>query len=152
VRVDGRGLEVAGHEQGFFVGPTLLDDVRPEMSVYQEEIFGPVLVVVRAGTYDEALALVNASQYANGVAIFTNDGAAARAFQRDVEVGMVGINVPIPVPMAFYSFGGWKQSLFGDVHVHGMEGVRFFTRAKAITGRWPDPRRRHGVDLGFPTS
>jgi malonate-semialdehyde dehydrogenase (acetylating)/methylmalonate-semialdehyde dehydrogenase len=149
---DGRDLHVDGCENGFFVGPTLFDAVKPGMSIYDEEIFGPVLAVVRADTYAEALDLVNASEFANGVAIFTNDGAAARAFQHDVEVGMVGINVPIPVPMAFYSFGGWKHSLFGDTHMHGMEGVRFFTRMKAVTGRWPDPSRRHGVDLGFPRS
>ena len=147
--VDGRDLQVDGHPDGFWVGPCLLDRVRPGMSVYDEEIFGPVLGIVRTETYDEALRLVNESEYANGVAIFTRDGGVAREFQRDVEVGMVGINVPIPVPMAFYSFGGWKQSLFGDTHMHGMEGVRFFTRMKAVTGRWPDPRQR-GVDLGFP--
>lgn len=152
LRVDGRSVRVPGHEEGFWVGPSLFDHVRPEMSIHREEIFGPVLCILRVASYDDALALVNASPYANGTAIFTNDGAAARAYQRDVEVGMVGINVPIPVPMAFYSFGGWKQSLFGDAHVHGMEGVRFFTRMKSVTGRWPDPRRRQGVDLGFPTT
>jgi len=150
--VDGRALKVPGCDKGFFVGPTLFDNVTPEMSVYREEIFGPVLVILRVDSYDEALALVNGNQYANGTAIFTNDGAVARKFQNEVEVGMVGINVPIPVPMAFFSFGGWKQSLFGDTHVHGMEGVRFFTRMKAVTGRWPDPSRRHGVNLGFPTN
>ena len=148
--VDGRDLKIDGHEGGFFVGPTLFDKARPGMSIYDEEIFGPVLVMLRAETYAEALELVNANRYANGVAVFTNDGAAARAFTHDVEVGMVGVNVPIPVPMAFFSFGGWKQSLFGDTHMHGMEGVRFFTRAKAVTGRWPDPSRREGVNLGFP--
>lgn len=148
--VDGRSLRVQGCDGGFFVGPTLFDRVSPDMSIYREEIFGPVLGIVRVETYAEALDLINSSEFANGVAIFTNDGAAARAFQHDVEVGMVGINVPIPVPMAFYSFGGWKQSLFGDTHMHGMEGVRFFTRAKAVTGRWPDPSRRQGVNLGFP--
>jgi malonate-semialdehyde dehydrogenase (acetylating)/methylmalonate-semialdehyde dehydrogenase len=148
--VDGRGLAVEGHEEGFFVGPTLLDGVNPGSPAYDEEIFGPVLGVTRVETYREAVDLVNASQYANGVAIFTNDGAAARAFTHEIEVGMVGINVPIPVPMAYFSFGGWKHSLFGDTHMHGMEGVRFFTRAKAVTGRWPDPSRRQGVDLGFP--
>jgi malonate-semialdehyde dehydrogenase (acetylating)/methylmalonate-semialdehyde dehydrogenase len=148
--VDGRSLQVPGCDGGFFVGPTLFDHVERTMSIYREEIFGPVLGIVRVDTYAEALDLINSSEFANGVAIFTNDGAAARAFQHDVEVGMVGINVPIPVPMAFYSFGGWKQSLFGDTHMHGMEGVRFFTRAKAVTGRWPDPSRRQGVNLGFP--
>jgi len=146
---DGRTLRIAGHENGYFVGPCLFDHVRPGMSIYRDEIFGPVLSVVRAGTYEEALALVNANAYANGVAIFTNDGGAARRFQAEVQVGMVGINVPIPVPMAYYSFGGWKQSLFGDVHVHGREGVFFYTRGKVVTARWPDPKHR-GVNLGFP--
>ncbi len=149
--VDGRGLEVAGHEGGHFLGPTLFDRVRPGMAVYDEEIFGPVLVVVRTESYDEALTLVNESPYGNGAAIFTNDGGAARAFEHDVSAGMVGINVPIPVPMAYHSFGGWKGSLFGDLHVHGPDGVRFYTRNKVVTRRWPDPSQR-GVDLGFPTS
>ncbi len=146
---DGRLIEVPGGEHGFFLGPCLFDRVQPSMTIYKEEIFGPVLVVVRAGTYDEALALVHANPWANGVAIFTNDGGAARKFQSEVLVGMVGINVPIPVPMAYYSFGGWKASLFGDTHVHGREGVHFYTRGKVVTARWPDPRFR-GVDLGFP--
>ena len=149
--VDGRTLAVDGHEDGFWVGPTLFDHVGTDMSIYTDEIFGPVLDIVRVDTWDEAMALVNGSEYANGVALFTNDGGAARRFQYDVEVGMVGINVPIPVPMAYYSFGGWKASLFGDTHMHGMEGVRFFSRMKAITGRWPDPSHR-GVNLGFPTN
>jgi malonate-semialdehyde dehydrogenase (acetylating)/methylmalonate-semialdehyde dehydrogenase len=149
--VDGRGLAVAGHESGFFLGPCLFDRVTPEMSVYRDEIFGPVLSVVRTASYDEALDLVNTNPYGNGTAIFTRDGGAARLFQRDVNVGMVGINVPIPVPMAYFSFGGWKSSLFGDLHVHGADGVRFYTRLKAVTSRWPDPYER-GVDLGFPTS
>ena len=136
---------------GFFLGPCVFDHVRPEMSIYRDEIFGPVLSIVRAATYDDALALVNSNPYANGVAIFTNDGGAARRFQSEVQVGMVGINVPIPVPMAYYSFGGWKSSLFGDAHVHGMEGVRFYTRGKVITARWPDPAHR-GKNLGFPTA
>ena len=145
---DGR---VAGNESdGFFLGPCVFDHVRTDMSIYRDEIFGPVLSIVRARTYDEALALVNANPYANGVAIFTNDGGAARRFQSEVQVGMVGINVPIPVPMAYYSFGGWKSSLFGDAHVHGMEGVKFYTRGKVITARWPDPGLR-GKNLGFPT-
>jgi malonate-semialdehyde dehydrogenase (acetylating)/methylmalonate-semialdehyde dehydrogenase len=147
--VDGRGVKVPGHEAGFFLGPCLFDRVTPQMAIYQDEIFGPVLSVVRARDYDEAIALVNGHRYANGVAVFTNDGGAARKFQSEVEVGMVGINVPIPVPMAYYSFGGWKQSLFGDTHVHGREGIHFYTRGKVVTARWPDPRHR-GVNLGFP--
>ena len=147
--VDGRGYAPEGHSDGFWVAPTLFDHVTPEMSVYTDEIFGPVLAVVRADTVDEAIALINANPYGNGTAIFTADGLAAREYQRRVTVGMVGINVPIPVPMAYYSFGGWKDSLFGDTHVHGAEGVHFYTRAKAITARWPRPA--HGVDLGFPT-
>jgi malonate-semialdehyde dehydrogenase (acetylating) / methylmalonate-semialdehyde dehydrogenase len=147
--VDGRTLEVEG--DGYWLGPCLFDHVTPDMKVYADEIFGPVLSVVRAGSFDEALALVNDCEYGNGTAIFTNDGGAARAFHRDVQVGMVGVNVPIPVPVAYYSFGGWKASLFGDTHVHGPEGIRFYTRAKAVTVRWPDPHDR-GVDLGFPQS
>ena len=146
---DGRGLRVAGHEEGYFLGPCLFDHVTRPMSIYTDEIFGPVLVVVRVATFDEALGLVNANPYANGVAIFTNDGGAARRFQARVQVGMVGINVPIPVPMAYYSFGGWKNSLFGDVHMHGREGVLFYTHGKVVTARWPDPKHR-GVNLGFP--
>ncbi len=146
VVVDGRGVAVAGGEDGFFFGPTLVDRVTPEMSVYQDEIFGPVLSVLRVDSLDEAIALVNANPFGNGTAIFTRDGHAARRFRRDVSVGMVGINVAIPVPMAYYSFGGWKQSLFGDAHIHGMEGVRFNTRLKSITTRWPDSDR--GADSG----
>ncbi len=146
---DGRKTRVPGHEQGFFLGPCLFDDVKPGMSIYTDEIFGPVLGVVRTSSYDEAIGLVNSNPYANGVAIFTNDGGAARRFQSEVEVGMVGVNVPIPVPMAYYSFGGWKSSLFGDSHVHGREGIHFYTRGKVITSRWPDPHHR-GVNLGFP--
>jgi malonate-semialdehyde dehydrogenase (acetylating)/methylmalonate-semialdehyde dehydrogenase len=137
--LDGRGLKVAGHDDGFFLGPTLFDQVTPTMTIYTDEIFGPVLVVVRVKTLDEALDLVNKNPYGNGTAIFTRSGAAARRFEHEVQVGMVGINVPIPVPMAFYSFGGWKQSLFGDLHMHGMEGVKFYTRTKAVTTRWPKP-------------
>jgi malonate-semialdehyde dehydrogenase (acetylating)/methylmalonate-semialdehyde dehydrogenase len=136
--VDGRKPRVPGHENGFFVGPTLFDNVRPEMAIYRDEIFGPVLSIVRVESLSDAIALVNANQYANGVALFTRSGHAARRFQQDVDVGMLGINVPIPVPMAFFSFGGWKASLFGDLHVHGMDGVRFYTRGKAVTARWPD--------------
>ena len=147
VVVDGRDQKFDG--DGFFLGPTLLDHVTPEMSVYTDEIFGPVLSILRVNTYDEALALVNSHEYGNGTAIFTNDGGAARRFQNEVEVGMVGINVPIPVPMAYYSFGGWKNSLFGDSHAHGTEGVHFFTRGKVITSRWLDPSHG-GINLGFP--
>jgi malonate-semialdehyde dehydrogenase (acetylating) / methylmalonate-semialdehyde dehydrogenase len=152
VVVDGRTLAPpAGHEDGFWLGPCLLDRVTPDMSVYRDEIFGPVLSVVRADSFDAAIALVNANPYGNGTAVFTSDGGAARRFQHEIEVGMVGINVPIPVPMAYYSFGGWKQSLFGDSHVHGTEGVHFYTRGKVVTSRWRDPVAR-GVDLGFPTT
>ena len=146
---DGRGLAVSGRPGGFFLGPSLFDHVQPDMAIYKDEIFGPVLGVTRLATYDEAIKLVNANPYANGVALFTNDGGAARKFQHEVEVGMVGINVAIPVPMAYYSFGGWKASLFGDHHIYGRDGVHFYTRTKAVTSRWPDPRHR-GVDLGFP--
>ncbi|MCX6429962.1 MAG: CoA-acylating methylmalonate-semialdehyde dehydrogenase [Actinobacteria bacterium] len=145
--VDGRGVEVAG--DGFWLGPTLFDNVTPEMSIYKEEIFGPVLSVIRVKSYDEALNLVNSHMYGNGTAIFTNDGGAARRYQNEVEVGMVGINVPIPVPMAYFSFGGWKNSLFGDSHAHGTEGVQFFTRGKVVTSRWLDPSHG-GINLGFP--
>lgn len=134
--LDGRGITVAGYERGFFVGPTLFDRVTPAMTIYRDEIFGPVLVVVRAESLDEAIALVNDNPYGNGTALFTRSGAAARQFEQDVQVGMVGINVPIPVPMAFYAFGGWKQSLFGDLHLHGLEGIKFYTRTKAVTRRW----------------
>jgi malonate-semialdehyde dehydrogenase (acetylating) / methylmalonate-semialdehyde dehydrogenase len=147
--IDNREISIDDHEGGFWLGPCLFDRVTPEMSIYQDEIFGPVLVMLRASTYDEAVAIVNRNPYGNGTAIFTNDGGAARKFQHEVEVGMVGINVPIPVPMAYYSFGGWKNSLFGDTHVHGVEGIKFYTRAKVISARWPDPRQR-GVELGFP--
>ncbi|MGD0245844.1 MAG: CoA-acylating methylmalonate-semialdehyde dehydrogenase [Streptosporangiaceae bacterium] len=154
VVVDGRGLAVDGYENGFFVGPTLFDQVGTDMDIYTDEIFGPVLVVLRAETFDEALDIVNANPYGNGTAIFTSSGQAARKFQRQVQVGMIGINVPIPVPMAFYSFGGWKDSLFGDTHVHGPEGIRFYTRAKAITSRWPDSgyQEHHRSHMQFPTA
>src|SRR6185436_238262 len=135
--VDGRGQKVPGHENGFFLGTTLFDNVKPEMKVYQDEIFGPVLVVLREKTLEDAIALVNRNPYANGTAIFTESGGAARRFESEIQVGMVGVNVPIPVPVAFYSFGGWKNSLFGDLHVHGVEGVKFYTRTKVITTRWP---------------
>ncbi|HET6560533.1 MAG TPA: CoA-acylating methylmalonate-semialdehyde dehydrogenase [Marmoricola sp.] len=152
VVVDGREASFDGASDGFWLGPTLLDNVTPEMSVYTDEIFGPVLNVVRASTYDEAVELVNANPYGNGVALFTSSGGAARKFEVDVEVGMIGINVPIPVPMAYYSFGGWKNSLFGDTHAHGVEGVHFFTRGKAVTSRWNDPavKPSGGLELAFP--
>ena len=149
--LDGRGLKVPGSEKGFFLGPTLFDGVTTSMTVYREEIFGPVLVVLRARTLDEAIAIVNQNPYGNGTAIFTNSGHAARTFEHEVEVGMVGINVPIPVPMAFYSFGGWKQSLFGDLHVHGAEGVKFYTRTKAVTTRWPEPEEKGKAGFTMPT-
>ncbi|HEX5966885.1 MAG TPA: CoA-acylating methylmalonate-semialdehyde dehydrogenase [Intrasporangium sp.] len=147
VVVDGREQDVP--QDGFFLGMTLLDEVTPEMTVYTDEIFGPVLSVVRVATFDEGLALINANQYANGTAIFTRDGGAARRFKNEVEVGMVGVNVPIPVPVAYYSFGGWKDSLFGDTHMYGPEGINFYTRGKVVTERWPDPATST-VDLGFP--
>lgn len=147
VRVDGRGFTVSGHEDGFWVGPTLLDEVGTDMDVYTQEIFGPVLSVVRVDDVDEAIELINANPYGNGTAIFTNSGEYARRFQRGVQVGMIGINVPVPVPMAFYSFGGWKDSLFGERHMHGAEGVGFYTRAKVVTARWP--RRAHASEASF---
>jgi malonate-semialdehyde dehydrogenase (acetylating)/methylmalonate-semialdehyde dehydrogenase len=147
--IDGRGGDYDADGDGFFLAPTLFDKVTPEMSVYTDEIFGPVLSVVRVRSYDEGLALINANPYGNGTAIFTNDGGAARRFQHEVEVGMVGINVPIPVPVSYYSFGGWKDSLFGDSHAHGLEGVQFFTRGKVVTSRWLDPSHG-GLNLGFP--
>ncbi|MGY1594045.1 CoA-acylating methylmalonate-semialdehyde dehydrogenase [Geodermatophilus sp. SYSU D00965] len=147
--VDGRRVEPDGAEDGFWLGPTLVDHVEPHMSVYKDEIFGPVLSVLRVDTYEHAVELINRNEYGNGTAIFTNDGGAARRFQNEVQVGMIGINVPIPVPMAYYSFGGWKNSLFGDSHAHGAEGVHFFTRGKVITSRWLDPSHG-GLNLGFP--
>jgi malonate-semialdehyde dehydrogenase (acetylating)/methylmalonate-semialdehyde dehydrogenase len=146
---DGREVTPDGEPGGYWLGPTLFDHVTTEMSIYNEEIFGPVLSVVRVDSYDQALQMVNDHPYGNGTAIFTNDGGAARRYQNEVEVGMVGINVPIPVPMAYYSFGGWKASLFGDTHAHGMEGVNFFTRGKVVTSRWLDPSHG-GLNLGFP--
>jgi malonate-semialdehyde dehydrogenase (acetylating)/methylmalonate-semialdehyde dehydrogenase len=143
------GRESAPDGGGFFLGVTLLDDVKPEMDVYKDEIFGPVLGVTRVDTYDEAVKLVNENPYGNGVALFTRDGGVARQFQFDVNVGMVGINVPIPVPVAYYSFGGWKSSLFGDLHIYGPEGIQFYTQGKVVTSRWPDPATSK-VDLGFP--
>jgi malonate-semialdehyde dehydrogenase (acetylating)/methylmalonate-semialdehyde dehydrogenase len=152
--VDGRECAVDGYGNGFFVGPTLFDNVQTGMEIYTDEIFGPVLSVLRADTLEEAINLINANPYGNGTALFTSSGSAARIFQREVQVGMIGINVPIPVPMAFYSFGGWKASLFGDHHVHGPEGVKFYTRAKAITSRWPDDEIAGSkqATMHFPTS
>ncbi|MBA0126596.1 CoA-acylating methylmalonate-semialdehyde dehydrogenase [Haloechinothrix sp. YIM 98757] len=146
---DGRTVRPDGNGAGFWLGPTLFDHVTPQMSVYTDEIFGPVLSVLRAPSYEAAVELVNSNPYGNGTAIFTNDGRAARRYRNEVEVGMVGINVPIPVPVAYYSFGGWKASLFGDTHAYGTDGVRFYTRTKAVTSRWPDPGDA-GIDLGFP--
>lgn len=152
VCVDGSNLEVASaNKGGFFFGPSLIDNVRPGMKCYDDEIFGPVLSVVRVDTYDEGIELINSNPYGNGVAIFTRDGGAARQFTVDIEVGMVGVNVPVPVPVASYSFGGWKDSLFGDTHMYGPEGIDFFTRTKVITTRWPDPSTSE-INLGFPTT
>ncbi len=145
--IDGRKADVPG--DGFFLGATLLDSVTPDMTVYRDEIFGPVLSVVRCESFDEAIALINDNPFANGAAIFTRDGGAARRFQVEVEVGMLGVNVPIPVPVAYYSFGGWKASLFGDNHMYGPEGINFYTRGKVVTSRWPDPATST-IDLGFP--
>jgi malonate-semialdehyde dehydrogenase (acetylating)/methylmalonate-semialdehyde dehydrogenase len=152
VVVDGRGLVVDGHEDGFFVGPTLIDSVSPSMSVYTDEIFGPVLSIVRVPSLDAAIDLINANPYGNGTAVFTSSGEVARTFQRRVTVGMIGINVPIPVPMAFHSFGGWKDSLFGDHHIHGPEGVRFYTQGKVVTSRWPHVSEESLAQLNFPTA
>lgn len=149
--IDGRGHTIEGPESGFWLGPSLFDQVTAEMSVYTEEIFGPVLSVVRVPSYDAGLDLINANPYGNGTAIFTNDGGAARRFQNEVQVGMIGVNVPIPVPMSYYSFGGWKASLFGDSHVYGTDGVHFYTRTKAVTERWLAPSHG-GLNLGFPTN
>ena len=148
IRVDGRE-DPSAKRDGFFLGTSLIDNVKPGMKCYEDEIFGPVLGVVRVKNYEEALRLVNDHPYGNGTAIFTRDGGTARQFQFDVDCGMVGVNVPIPVPVAYYSFGGWKASLFGDLHMYGPEGVQFYTRAKVVTSRWPDPDSSR-VDLGFP--
>jgi malonate-semialdehyde dehydrogenase (acetylating) / methylmalonate-semialdehyde dehydrogenase len=149
VVADGREHPLYEHSDGFFLGVSLIDQVTPEMDAYKDEIFGPVLTVVRVPTYEDALHLVNDNPYGNGTAIFTRDGGAARQFQFDANIGMVGINVPIPVPVAYYSFGGWKASLFGDLHMYGPEGVQFYTRGKVVTSRWPDPGTSK-IDLGFP--
>jgi malonate-semialdehyde dehydrogenase (acetylating)/methylmalonate-semialdehyde dehydrogenase len=147
--VDGRNVQADGAKEGYWLGPTLFDHVKTNMTIYTDEIFGPVLSVVRVKSYEDALKLVNDHPYGNGTAIFTNDGGAARRFQNEIEVGMVGVNVPIPVPVAYYSFGGWKNSLFGDSHAHGIEGVHFYTRGKVVTSRWLDPSHG-GINLGFP--
>jgi malonate-semialdehyde dehydrogenase (acetylating)/methylmalonate-semialdehyde dehydrogenase len=139
--VDGRNLKLQGHENGYYIGGCLFDHVKKDMRIYKEEIFGPVLSVVRAKNFEEALTLVNEHEFGNGVAIFTRDGDSARTFANKAQIGMVGINIPIPVPMAFHSFGGWKRSLFGDQHMHGPEGVRFYTKLKTITSRWPSGLR-----------
>ncbi|MDQ1606327.1 MAG: malonate-semialdehyde dehydrogenase (acetylating) / methylmalonate-semialdehyde dehydrogenase [Microbacteriaceae bacterium] len=149
VVVDGRGVEIDGEPDGFWLGPTLFDRVPPSSKVYIDEIFGPLLSVVRVPSFDDGIELINSSPYGNGTAIFTNDGGAARKFQREIQVGMIGINVPIPVPVAYHSFGGWKNSLFGDTKAYGSDGVRFFTREKAVTRRWLDPSHG-GINLGFP--
>jgi malonate-semialdehyde dehydrogenase (acetylating)/methylmalonate-semialdehyde dehydrogenase len=159
VVVDGTGLTVEGHENGFFVGVSLLDKVPVTADAYKDEIFGPVLCVVRAETYDEAIKLINSSRWGNGTAIFTRDGGAARRFQLEVQAGMVGVNVPIPVPVGYHSFGGWKESLFGDHHIYGNDGIHFYTRGKVVTTRWPDPSpttggetpTEGGINLGFPS-
>lgn len=148
--VDGRGFTVDGHEDGFFFGPTLIDGMPTTSRAYTEEIFGPVLSIVRVSSYEEGLGLINSGEFGNGTAIFTNDGGAARRFQSEVQVGMIGINVPIPVPVAYHSFGGWKKSLFGDAKAYGVHGFDFFTREKAVTSRWLDPATHGGINLGFP--
>ena len=146
-----RNMKLQGYENGFFIGPTLFDKVTPNMNIYKEEIFGPVLSVVRIKEYDEALELINTHQFGNGTSIYTSNGQLARDFTTNVKIGMVGVNVPIPVPMAFHSFGGWKDSLFGDHSMHGTEGVRFFTKLKTTTSRWPDSIKA-GVELKMPTN
>ncbi|MDJ0318283.1 CoA-acylating methylmalonate-semialdehyde dehydrogenase [Arthrobacter antibioticus] len=152
LKVDGRELTVQGKEDGYWVGPTVLDNVTTDMSAYTEEIFGPVLAVVRVETVEEGIALINSNPYGNGTAIFTSSGANARKFQRGVHVGMIGINVPVPVPVAYHSFGGWKNSLFGDKHIYGEEGVAFYTRGKVVTSRWPEPKHASGASYNFPSN
>jgi malonate-semialdehyde dehydrogenase (acetylating)/methylmalonate-semialdehyde dehydrogenase len=149
--VDGRGLKVPGHENGFFLGGSLFDHVSPDMTIYQEEIFGPVLCVVRVPDFASAVKLINAHEFGNGVSLFTSDGNSAREFSRRIEVGMVGINVPIPVPMAWHSFGGWKRSLFGDMHAYGEEGIRFYTRYKSVMQRWPETIGK-GAEFTMPVA
>ena len=148
--VDGRGYSLQGYESGFFMGGCLFDNVTTDMRIYREEIFGPVLSVVRVPDFETALGIADVHEFGNGVAIFTRDGDAARDFANRVQIGMVGINIPIPVPVAFHSFGGWKSSLFGDIHMHGPEGVRFYTRQKAVTSRWPTGIRA-GAEFTMPT-
>ena len=150
--VDGRGIKVSGHEDGFFLGPCLFDHVKPTMTIYLEEIFGPVLGIVRVASLQEGMDLIDAHEYGNGTCIFTRDGEAARYFTDNIQVGMVGVNVPLPVPVAYHSFGGWKRSLFGDLHAYGPDGVRFYTRRKAITQRWPSAGVREGAVFSFPSS
>ncbi|MEX3599714.1 CoA-acylating methylmalonate-semialdehyde dehydrogenase [Kocuria carniphila] len=152
VVLDGRDLVVEGHENGFFVGPTILDNVRQEMTAYEEEIFGPVLAVIRVDSLEEAIQVINANPYGNGTAVFTSNGAVARTFQRKVNVGMIGINVPLPVPVAWHSFGGWKNSLFGDLHIYGPDGVKFYTRGKVVTQRWPEPTSVSGASFAMPST
>ncbi len=149
---DGRGLSVAGHEEGYFVGGCLFDHVTAEMRIYQEEIFGPVLCVVRVGSLDDAMQLINDHEYGNGTCLFTRDGEAARRFTDGIEVGMVGVNVPLPVPVAYHSFGGWKRSLFGDLHAYGPDSVRFYTRRKAVSQRWPSVSEATRAEFSFPTN
>ncbi|BAN50756.1 CoA-acylating methylmalonate-semialdehyde dehydrogenase [Metapseudomonas resinovorans] len=150
--VDGRGYRVAGHEDGYFVGGTLFDNVKADMRIYQEEIFGPVLCIVRVGSLEDAMQLINDHEYGNGTCIFTRDGEAARLFCDEIEVGMVGVNVPLPVPVSYHSFGGWKRSLFGDLHAYGPDGVRFYTRRKAITQRWPQRASHEAAQFAFPSN
>jgi malonate-semialdehyde dehydrogenase (acetylating)/methylmalonate-semialdehyde dehydrogenase len=150
--VDGRGMKVPGHENGYFLGACLFDNVKPEMVTYKEEIFGPVLGVVRVKSLEEAMKLINDHEYGNGTCIFTRDGEAARYFSDHIQVGMVGINVPLPVPVAYHSFGGWKRSLFGDLHAYGPDAVRFYTKKKAITQRWPSAGVREGTMFSFPST
>jgi malonate-semialdehyde dehydrogenase (acetylating)/methylmalonate-semialdehyde dehydrogenase len=150
--VDGRGIKVSGHEDGFFLGPCLFDHVKPHMTIYLEEIFGPVLGIVRVASLQEGMDLIDAHEYGNGTCIFTRDGEAARYFTDNIQVGLVGVNVPLPVPVAYHSFGGWKRSLFGDLHAYGPDGVRFYTRRKAITQRWPSAGVREGAVFSFPSS
>jgi malonate-semialdehyde dehydrogenase (acetylating)/methylmalonate-semialdehyde dehydrogenase len=149
--LDGRGLKVPGHEEGFFTGATLFDHVTPQMRIYKEEVFGPVLACVRVPDFAQAVELINAHEFGNGVSLYTRDGGVAREFARRVEVGMVGVNVPIPVPMAWHGFGGWKKSLFGDMHAYGAEGVRFYTRQKSVMQRWPDSIGK-GAEFAMPTA
>lgn len=148
---DGRGMQVPGHEQGFFIGGCLFDRVTPQMSIYRDEIFGPVLCVMRVASLEQGIALINGHEYGNGTCIFTRDGEAARLFADQIEVGMVGINVALPVPVAYHSFGGWKRSLFGDLHAYGPDGVRFYTRRKAITQRWPKAATQESTQFAFPS-